>query len=169
MTRPRLVREPSAPLSRGMPRRPLPRLAFPKRSLHAPRSRWEDDPWRRLAPPSASGAGRRITIRGVMSLTWLALPTDFPTLVPARSFPALAGEDSQVDPREASYEGVDWIPPDEVDDAPAAVRAPSSSSAAARGNGRVLLTFIVCPPILSAGSECSASATSTGTPPTKPT
>ena len=58
----------------------------------------------------------------VRLLAHLGLPTDFPRLAPARSPPALGGEDSQVDPREDSYEGVDWIPPDEVHDAPAAYR-----------------------------------------------
>ena len=41
----------------------------------------------------------------VRLLAHLGLPTDFPTLAPASSPPAPAGEDSQVDPVEDSHEG----------------------------------------------------------------
>ena len=46
-------------------------------------------------------------------LTHLGLPTEFPKLAPARSPPESFPEESQVDPKEALFAGIDWIPPDD--------------------------------------------------------
>ena len=48
-------------------------------------------------------------------LAHLGLPTEFPKLTPARSHPILDAEESQVGPDPPLSDGIDWLPPDDVE------------------------------------------------------
>ena len=51
----------------------------------------------------------------VRVLTRLELPVDFPKLLPARSPPLTAGEDSQAGCADGTYDGMDAAPPDDLE------------------------------------------------------